>query len=139
MKPILFLSTILLSCSLIPLLAQTPNSAVALSTEPPTVESLMAKEEAFQVNNTLRLQNIGIRSLLRRLAGRNQKYLDVRPDMQEERVTAFIRSRSTALATKDIANLLCGMWRAIPSTEHTEGYTILHNARAISREEELCW
>ena len=137
MKPILFLSTILLSCSLIPLLAQTPNSAVALSTEPPTVESLMAKEEAFQVNNTLRLQNIGIRSLLRRLAGRNQKYLDVRPDMQEERVTAFIRSRSTALATKDIANLLGGMWRAIPSTEHTEGYTILHNARAISREEEL--
>lgn len=138
MKTLSPLSALALAITLAPFAAQAQNSVAPPSSpaERP-VEALMAKEEAFQATNALRMQKVGVREFLRRLEGSRQKYLSVKSDLQDERVSAFIKNRSTVAATKDVANLLGGTWAAIPSPERAEGYSLLRYFHAKSCEEEL--
>jgi hypothetical protein len=98
----------------------------------------MTKELAFRAQNSIAWQNVTVKQALRRLAGHRQKPLEVRPDIQEEKIFAFSKDRTTAEVTKDIANLLGGTWRAIPNIEKPESYLLTKTFEA-NRREEAFW
>lgn len=126
MRPQLVLSLLLLLFPSPALLAQEESG-----------QSAMAKELIYRSQNSIEWQSVNVKVALRRLKGHRQKPLEVRPDMQEEKVIAFAKDRTTAEITKDIANLLGGTWRAIPNTEKPESYMFTHSFEAKRREEAI--
>ncbi len=137
MKPFILLTCILHTSALAPSFTHAQRDSVSITLSPQSDEVQMAKEPEYQVSNSLHIQHLAVKSLFRRLKGSNRKFLDVRPDIQEERVSAFFKDRSTALVTRDVANLLGGIWIPLPNAKHPEGYSFQYYYRAKSIRDAL--